>query len=99
MNSLPVCIRPLNDNESAILTIEGMCNGVLETFQCPLTDNEELRLLTANLNVLKQQDFKGALTVKFSDSHIIKMHSSIWTELANALFAFTLRIDLLKLGV
>ena len=87
------------DTSSGILHINGMLAGKNKKFQCRIKDCEELRLIVANLLNLKCQNFTGSISIKFSDIHKVHLHKSIWMELTDALFAFTLRTDLLKLGI
>jgi hypothetical protein len=64
-----------------------------------ITDSDELRLISANLNHLKNTKYQGLLTVNFSEGQKYQLDQSIWHALAAALLAFALCVDCAKLGI
>lgn len=96
--SSAIVIRPL-DNTSGILVISGLLDNAPRTFQCRLHDSEELRRVVANLYRLKEDNFEGSVSIRFSAIHKLTMQKVIWSELTDALLAFVFRVDMLKLGL
>lgn len=74
-------------------------HGQSEQITISIEDNPEIRLISANLTHMKTNNFPGLVTVKFDQDHNYQMDQSIWHELADALFAFSLCVDIIKLGV
>lgn len=57
-----------------------------------IVDSVNLREMSAYINRLKTESFNGTVSAGFNGKNMT-MDSSIWTELADALLAFTLSVD------
>jgi hypothetical protein len=73
--------------------------GRSETITVKVQDNDNLRSISANLNHMKKNNYPGLVTVNFGKGQRYDMDQSVWHELANALFAFSLCVDCANLGV
>lgn len=58
-----------------------------------VVDNPVVRALCANLYGLKSKKFNGLVSISVMPCRKYSMDQSIWYDLADALFAFTLCID------
>lgn len=73
--------------------------GRSETIIVAIEDSDNIRSISANLNHQKNTKYQGLMTVNFGKGQKYQMDQSIWHEVANALFAFSLCVDCAKLGV
>lgn len=64
-----------------------------------IEDSPDIRALTGYLFQLKANKFDGVVRITFNEDQYYIMDQSLWGELADGLFAFTLSIDCAKLGI
>jgi hypothetical protein len=68
-------------------------SGRTDDVNIHIEDGKTVRELTSDLFALRGRNFDGLVDVEFPNQQKITMDSSIWTDLADALFAFTLCVD------
>jgi hypothetical protein len=73
--------------------------GRTESVVVDVEDSDDLRAISANLNHLKTNNFTGLVNVNFGNGKKYQMDQSLWPELADALFAFSLCVDCANLGI
>lgn len=99
-----MCIRELSPS-AAILMVSVAAAGALLTagrtamVTIDVEDGDDLRLISANLNHLKNTNYREAVAVDFGKGQRFKMDRSIWSEVASALLAYSIVQDCRKLGI
>lgn len=73
--------------------------GQSSTVLIRIEDDSEIRILSAHLNNLKQNNFNGIVEITFNEDQAFTMDQSVWHPIADALLAFALSVDCAKLGV
>lgn len=73
--------------------------GRSEKVVISIEDSDRIRSISANLNRMKTDKFAGLVDVRFNSRQTYSMDSSLWEPLADALLAFSLWCDCVKLGV
>ncbi len=58
-----------------------------------ITDGHFTRRIQRELFRLRTNDYNGNVAVKLGDGPRVNLDNSLWCDLADALFAFTLNID------
>ncbi len=97
-------IRKITDDQCEVsVTVCKLGNfiteGRSEKVSIPIKDCEDIRSLSANLNHLKINKPSGIVDITFQNGQKYSMCHSIWHDLADALFTFTLNADCVKLGL
>jgi hypothetical protein len=64
-----------------------------------IEDSPDIRALSAHINQLKTDKFDGLVRVTFNEDQYYTMDQSLWIELADGLFAFSLSVDCARLNV
>lgn len=73
--------------------------GKTELITIHIQDNDNLRSISTHLNHMKENNFPGLVKISFNDKQKYQMDQSVWRELADALFAFTLCVDCANIGI
>jgi len=73
--------------------------GRTSTVTVWIEDSDDIRVLSAHLYHLKTTKFDGLVRVTFNEDQFYTMDQSLWMELADALFAFSVSIDCAKAGL
>lgn len=83
---------------SAIRIGNFISEGRSEKVTLKIEDSEDLRLISANLNALKNKGYRGLLAVRLGGQKF-QMDTTVWLQLAAALLAFSICVDCAKLGI
>jgi len=70
-----------------------------DTVTVRVEDSNDLRLISANLNHLKNTDHDDNVEVNFGRGQKYNMDRSVWSECADALLAFAIVVDCAKLSI
>ena len=73
--------------------------GRTEQVKIMFRDSDEIRLLSANLNDMKNKNVSAVQRIQFNDKQTYEMDQSVWHDLADALLAFAFCVDCESLGV
>ncbi len=73
--------------------------GHTEKVKVLFKDNDDIRLLSANLNQMKNNGESTNKVVRFNERQTYDMSQSIWHDLADALLGFSICVDCERLGV
>lgn len=99
MNNISIV---LTGNDSALIEFSSRDNngtliaGCDSKHKIAIHDGQFLRRITGEFFKLKNMNYTGTVAVKIGDSPRMKFDHSLWSDLADALVAFTWHIDLSK---